>query len=405
MLEIESVDALLKEPANRLDPYPLYRSFREAGRLKTKLFDAWVLPTHADVAAVLRDPRLSTNNRHQLGYDQFREMAEQLELGRILNLSQTVLLFLDPPDHTRIRRLVGKAFSVRAVEAMRPHIQELVDCLLEPVVDKHEMDVIADVAFPLPVTVISEMLGIPPADHDQLHEWTSVAVKLTDPGDDFSVFAVAEQVLGSFDTYFRDQIDDRRRNPGDDLLTALIQVEDEGQQLNEVELVSTMMLLYIAGHETTVNLVGNGLLALLRHPDQQDLLRKDPSLVPTAVEEMLRYDSPVQLSARNAIEDVEIDGMTFTRGQQAVLLLGAANRDETFLDGADEFRIDRKENRHLAFGGGIHLCLGAPLARLEAQVVLGSLVDRLPFLELQVAEPPRKDTVTLRGLTSLPVGW
>jgi cytochrome P450 len=403
---IDSMESLMKDPANRIDPYPLFRRLREEQpRCLTTRYDTWVLSTHRDAVAVLRDPRLSTSPRHQEGYEQFAAMVRQLGFGPAVQMAEKAVLFLDPPDHTRIRHLVGKAFTPRAVEAMRPHIQEIVDGLLDATEGRGEMDVIADLAYPLPVTVISEMLGVPVEDRDRLQEWTAVAVRLIDPSDDVAVLGEAAQALGGYDEYFRALIADRRTEPRDDLLTALVQAEEEGDRLSEEELLATMALLYLAGHETTVNLIGNGLLALLRHPDEHERLRRDPALLPTAVEEMLRYDSPVQLTGRTATVDVELDGLSIARGQQAIVLLGAANRDPAQFPDPERFDVGRRDNRHVAFGGGIHLCLGAPLARAEAQTAIGSLLRRFPVLRLVDPEPPKKETVNLRGLASLPVSW
>jgi cytochrome P450 len=268
------------------------------------------------------------------------------------------------------------------------------------------MDVIADLAWPLPVTVISEMLGVRLEDRDRFHAWTADAVKALDPSDDLSIFPAACAAFDGYRDYFLGLIADRRRRPGDDLLSALVEAEEAGDRLSEEELVSMVTLLFVAGHETTVNLIGNGMLALLHHPDQRDRLAADPSLVPSAVEEMLRFDAPVQLTGRNATVDIELDdGFTIGKGEQVGVLVAAANRDPAAFDEPDRFDIGRPANRHLSFGGGIHLCLGAPLARVEAQVAVGSLVRRFPGLELAVDEPPRKETVTLRGLAALPVGW
>ena len=352
---------------------------------------------------MLRDPRLSTSPRHQEGYEQFAEMVRQLGFGPAVEMSDKAILFLDPPDHTRIRQLVGKAFTPRAVEAMRPHIQEIVDGLLDAAAGKGEMDVIADLALPLPVTVISEMLGVPVEDQARLQQWTDIAVRLIDPSDDVAILAEAANALGGYNEYFGGLIGERRQQPREDLLSALVQAEEEGDRLSEQELLAMMALLYVAGHETTVNLIGNGMLALFRHPGELDRLRRDPSLLPSAVEEMLRYDSPVQLTARTATADVELDGLRIAKGQEAGVLLGAANRDPAQFPDPDRFDVGRQDNRHVAFGGGIHHCLGAPLARAEAQIAIGSLLRRFPVLNLVDREPPRKETVNLRGLASLPV--
>jgi len=405
-LVVESLDAVLKDPAVREDPYPFYKQLREEQpRCHIDQFDTWALSSHADVTAVLREPRLSSSNRHRPGNEMFLEMARQLGFGELIVNMEQVLLFLDPPDHTRIRRLAGKAFTPRAVEAMRSHVEALVAGLLDAVAADREMDVIRDLAQPLPVTVISEMLGLPESDRPQLTEWTHAMAKLLDPGDDVSIFMPAQDAMREINAYLDELIAKRRVEAGRDLLSAFVHVEDEGARLTDDEIRATVMLLFGAGHETTVNLIGNGTLGLLRQRDQWERLSDEPGLVRSAVEEALRYDSPVQMTARNATCDLELNGMHFTQSQQVITMLGAANRDPAAFDEPDRIDIDRTENRHVAFGGGIHLCLGAPLARLEAQVAFGALARRCPKLELATDAPARKETVTLRGLESLPVTW
>ena len=404
VVSFDSMQQVMADPATRADPYPLYRQMRDEQPRLRNMF-GYVVTGYRDCQAVLRDPRLSSNQKHQPGSAQFAELVEQLGFAPMLRMTES-MLFADPPDHTRLRRLASQAFTARAVEAMRPHIQELVDGMLEAAAGRGGMDVIGDLAYPLPVTVISEMLGVPLADRDRFHSWTAAAVKLLDPTDDFSIFPAACEAFEGYRGYFLELIEERRRRPGDDLLSALVEAEEAGDRLTEEELVAMVTLLFVAGHETTVNLIGNGMHALLRHPDQRDRLVADPSLVPAAVEEMLRFDPPVQLTGRNATVDVELDdGFTIGKGEQVVVLLAAANRDPAAFDDPDRFDVGRQPNRHLAFGGGIHLCLGAPLARVEAQVAVGSLVRRFPAIELADDDPPRKETVTLRGLSALPVGW
>jgi cytochrome P450 len=406
-LVVESLDAALKDPSVRDDPYPFYRQLREdAPRCHIEMFDGWALSTHHDVTAVLREPRLSSNDRHRPNFEQFLEMARMFGFADLVENMTNVLLFLDPPDHTRIRRLAGKAFTPRAVEAMRPHVQEIVDGLLDAADGAGGMDVIEQLAQPLPVTVISEMLGLPESDWPQLTTWTRAMTKLLDPGDDLSIFMPAQDAMREIVEYLAELMAKRRVDPGDDLLSAFLHVEDEGARLTDDEVNTTVMLLFGAGHETTVNLIGNGLFALMRHRDQWVAFCDDPvGRAKGAVEELLRFDSPVQLTARNATCDLELDGLALQQGQQVVTMLGAANRDPEQFPDPDRLDIMRAENRHVAFGGGIHLCLGAPLARLEAQVALTSLATRHPALDLTTEHPRRKETVTLRGLEELPVTW
>ena len=399
-----SLDEALHDPGVRANPYPLYAELRARGALIDGLFGPFAT-RHAEVVAALRDPRLSSNMRHQPGYPQFVELAAQMGLSDLLGFQDRLMLFADPPDHTRLRRLVSKAFHLRTVEAMRPWIEGLVDELLDAVDGEGGMDVTSQLALPLPVTVICQMLGVPIEDRPQFEEWTKAAVKALDPGDDYTVLFGARDAFAAYGDYFEGLIAERRKTPGDDLLSALLAAEDEGDRLTHDELVAMIVLLFVAGHETTVNLISNGLLALLRHPDQLALLRDDPSLDASAVEELLRFDPPVQLTARIATTDVELCGHPLEQGQQVVLLLGSANRDESVFPDPERLDIRRESNRQVAFGGGIHLCLGAPLARIEAQAALGRLVRRFPGLALVSDDVPYKETFTLRGPTSLPVVW
>jgi cytochrome P450 len=285
---------------------------------------------------------------------------------------------------------------------MRPHIAELVGSYLDAIAGARDVDLVADLAAPLPVTVICEMLGIPESDRDQLRAWTHAATVLIDPGDNMAEYVPANEAVQAFDDYLTAVIAERRARPTDDLLSALVLAEEEGDRLSRQELVSMVTLLFGAGHETTVNLIGNGMRAFLDNPDQWRRVVEDPSLVPSAVEEMLRYDSPVQLTGRNVTEDVELEGDTLRRGQQVTVVLGAANRDPDVFADPDRFDVGRNDNRHLAFGGGIHHCLGAPLARIEAQEAVAALAARFPSLE-PAGEPVRRETINLRGLASLPV--
>jgi cytochrome P450 len=312
---------------------------------------------------------------------------------------------MDPPDHTRLRGLVNKAFTPRVVEALRPRVHGVVDGLLDAAEERGEADIIEDVAFPTPVAMICEMLGVPAEDVDRFRAWSAVAARSLDP--DFVLppeeVARREQSFMEFREYFADLIAARRKDLKDDLLSRLIVAEDEGDKLTEAELLSTGILLLIAGHETTVNLIGNGTLALLRYPDQAQRLRDDPSLLKTAVEELLRYDAPVQLTGRTALADIELPSMTLPKGKTAITLLGAANRDPEAFENPESVDIGREDNRHLAFGLGVHFCLGAPLARIEGQVAIGELFRRFPKIRLLEDPPPYKPNFTLRGLASLRV--
>jgi cytochrome P450 len=263
------------------------------------------------------------------------------------------------------------------------------------------MDLMADLAYPLPVTVIAEMLGIPRDDQDQFHEWSNALARSLDLTDVAAVYDKASEAAAVFTDYLADLAEQRRRQPQKDLLSALVAVENEGEHLTANELYATSSLLFVAGHETTINLIGNGILALLRHPEQLALLQENSGLMKTAVEELLRYDSPVQMTSRIALEDIEYKEHTFRRGTQVAFLLGAANHDPERFEKPSQLNITRQKNQHLSFGGGIHYCLGAPLARLEGEIALTTLLRRMPNLQLAVETPEYTDNYLLRGLKSL----
>jgi cytochrome P450 len=385
-------------PEFHANPYPFYRALREEDPVHESPLGFWVCTRYDDAVMVLRDPRFGREG-----------MADLLEsrLGIARDASHTRdMLFRDPPDHTRLRGLVSRAFTPRVVDVMRPHIQEIVDGLLDRVEGAGAMDVIEDLAYPLPVTVICEMLGVPTADQDVFKGWSNDIARSLDAailpaGSD--VLARGREARLAITDYFRSLIATRRKDPRPDLLSALIAAEEEGNKLSEGELVSTCILLLVAGHETTVNLIGNGLLALLQHPDQLRALRDDPALIQTGVEELLRFDGPVQRTGRMTTADVEIGGKHIPKGSVVVSVIGAANRDPKHFSDPDRLDVSRKENRHIAFGFGIHFCLGAPLARIEGQIAIGALVRRMPGLTLVSDTPEWRESSVLRGLKTLPV--
>ena len=383
-------------PENRADPYPIYRFMREYEPVHLTPDGSWVLTAYAHANAVLRDTRFSSNPvwlaRKPLAYSP-RQVGSAL------------LLFMDPPDHTRLRSLVTQAFTPKVVESMRPRVQQLVDGLLDEVAERGEMDVVADIGYPLPTSVMCEMLGVPLADREQFKTLSADASRLLDGYLDQEAQTKGMVATMQLVQYFTDLIEERRRAPGTDLLSALIAVEEAGDKLTHEELVSTAGLLFLAGFETTMNLVGNGMLALLRHPDELRRLRDDPALVRPAVEELLRYDGPVHVTGRIATTDVELDGHQIRKGEEVAIVLGAVNRDPAQFPDPDRLDVGRTPNRHLAFAAGPHFCLGAALARLEAQVAFSAIVRRLPEIELVTTQPVHRDHFVIRGLTELKVGF
>jgi cytochrome P450 len=382
------------------DPYPTYHRLRAEDPVHHSALGFWVLTRYADVIAMLRDPRLVKEPIAAFVAARFG-MAVPPGLG----LS---MLDRDPPDHTRLRGLVSKAFTPKALEALRPHIRQIVDGLLAKVEGKGEMDLIEEFAYPLPVRVICEMLGVPVADHERFKGWGLDIARGLDaimlPPDS----EVARRSMAgrhALAGYFRELIAERRAAPREDMLSALIAAEEAGDKLNEDELLATCLLLLVAGHETTVNLIGNGSLALLRHPAELRRLRENPGLIGSAVEELLRYDGPVQRTARIPSEDVTIGGVTIPKGEMVMPFLGAADRDPAQFPDPDRLDITRSDNRHIAFGMGIHFCLGAPLARMEGQIAINAMLERLPKLALATDRPEYRESLTLRGLKALPVSF
>jgi hypothetical protein len=388
------------DPEFVADPYPMYHRLRAEDPVHHSPLGFWVLTRYPDVMAMLRDPRLIKEPIAAFVAARFG-MAVPPGLG----LS---MLDRDPPDHTRLRGLVSKAFTPRALERLRPEIQQIVDGLLDEVEARGSMDLVEEFAYPLPVRVICEMLGVPVKDHERFKAWGLDIARGLDaimlpPDSEVGQRSVSGR--RALADYFRELIAERRAAPRDDMLSALIAAEEAGDKLNEEELLATCILLLVAGHETTVNLIGNGTLALLRHPDQLRKLRERPGLIGTAVEELLRFDGPVQRTARIPSEDITIGGQTIPKGEMVMPFLGAADRDPTQFSDPDRLDITRADNRHIAFGMGIHFCLGAPLARLEGQIAINTLLARLPKLALATDRPQFRQSLTLRGLQALPLSF
>jgi pimeloyl-[acyl-carrier protein] synthase len=381
------------------DPYPTYHLLRSEEPVHHNPLGFWVLTRYDDVVAALRDPRLV---KEPIAAFVAARTGAPAPAGGLSMLDR------DPPDHTRLRGLVNKAFTPRVVEKLRPDIQDIVDSLLAKVQDTHSMDLMEEFAFPIPVIVICQMLGVPVEDRERFKKWGLDIARGLDSimlPPDSDVVRRSTQARQELAEYFRQLIAQRRRSPREDLLSGLIAAEEAGDKLSETELLATCVLLLVAGHETTVNLIGNGTLALLRHPEQLRRLREEPGLIGSAIEELLRYDGPVQRTARIPSEDITIAGSTIPKCDMVLPFIGAADRDPAQFPDPDRLDLGRTDNRHIAFGWGIHFCIGAPLARVEGQIAISSLVRKLPKLALATEKPEHRLSLTLRGLKTLPVSF
>lgn len=369
----------------REDPYPVYDRLRELARvLWSPSPGLWVVTGHREAAAVLTDPTSSVQE-------------DTVEDG-----ANRSILDLDPPDHTRLRALVQRAFTPRVVAALAPKIQRIVDDCCDAALERGGLDLMDDLASPLPVTVIAELLGVPPEDRAVFRGWSDDLIAHLEPIRTEEEQRRADTASKELRHYLASIIERRRREPGEDLLSKLIEVEEQGESLTTQELITMAVLLLVAGHETTVNLIGNGIWALLQHPDQWRRLQEHPDLIETAVEELLRYDSPVQMTSRTPKRDVELGGQLISARQVVVLFLGAANRDPEEFEYPDQLDIGRHPNHHLSFSRGIHFCLGAPLARLEGRIAIGTVARRLPGLHSD-GEARRRSYVNLRGFVTMPL--
>jgi cytochrome P450 len=393
-------------PDFKADPFPFYAQLRAEQPVHRATLPggrvAWLVTRYDDVLTVLRDRRFVKDGKGILTTEQ---RARLPRLTPALALINHDLLGQDPPNHTRLRALVSKAFTPGLIEGLRPRIQRLADELLDRMAPRGEADLMDEYAFPIPITVIGELLGVPAGDRDRFRAWSDAFISA--PPTDESVQRLASDVE-SYVEYFRTLFDLRRREPGDDLISALVQVEEAGDRLSEPELFSMASIMLIAGHETTVNLIGNGALALLQHPDQLKRLRCEPEVIRPAIEELLRQSGPVESATeRYAVEDIELGGVTIPRGEMVYAVLNSANRDASRFAEPDTLDLTRETRQHVAFGHGIHYCVGAPLARLEGQIALGTLIRRFPALRLTVApeELVWRPGIVMRGLTHLPVSF
>lgn len=389
MIESEPLD--LFSPDFVADPYPAYRALQATGPRWMPIANltggAWVVSRYDDVVAVLKETRTA------------KDLARLVPEEQLWALDRS-MLFRDPPDHTRLRSLASQAFTPAAVRDLEPRIARIAGELLAEMKPAGAADFMSAFALPLPIVVIAELLGVPTADRERFHAWSSVVVS---DAPDVEAQLTWQEAADAMVEYFAALLHARRRQPQQDLISGLIQARDADDRLSEQELVGTCILLLIAGHETTVNLLGNGLLTLLRHPAQLALLQANPELLPTAIEEMLRFESPVQRATfRVVAEDFEVGGATLRKGQELTTYLGAANRDPAQFPAAERFDLRRQPNRHVAFGLGIHFCLGAPLARAEARIGFDQLLQTLPDLRL-AGEPAWNQNTFIRGLRRLPI--
>lgn len=388
------------------NPYPTYARLHEEGPLHYIDVDGkwavWSVFSHAECSSIAKDPRCSAKRaQHLLLTLPVGSQSEFTELTRMLSLW---LIFMDPPEHTRLRKLLNKGFSQASVEALRPQIQAIVDRMLEPLRPGMEIDLLREFANPMPVRIISEMLGVPQELHDSFVSWSrAIALFRGSPDRTVEHARAAQAALVEMTNFFRKAVAERRRNKGEDLISLLIDIEEEGEVLTEEELYAQCIALLFAGHETTRNLIGNGMYTLLQHPQEAGELRDKPELIRTAVEEILRYESPVQFTARVLKEDIELCGQRIRKNWSLLCMLGAANRDPKQFKQPDQLNLSRLNNQHLAFSAGPHFCIGNQLARLEGQIAILTLVQRFPQMKLAGPRPEWASTFGLRGLNNLAV--
>ena len=384
-------------PSVYTDPYPTYERLRDKDPVHwSPLMDSWVFSRYKHVDGILRDHKRFSNDTSKRGNPS--HIDESFDLA-----NQPSMLFRDPPDHTRLRALVSRAFTPAVVEGLAGHIRAIADDLLDQIDDPSAFDLMEAIAAPLPVIVIAELLGVPTEDRPQFQIWSRHRARGLEPNITDKERRLVTEAGKELDAYFLGIIDQRRREPQDDLISGLVAAEEAGDKLSQVELLAMLRLLLVAGNETTTKLIGNGMLALLRNPEQLEVLRQSPDLMPSAIEELLRYDAPVQLDVRVALEDVEFDDRHVKKGQGIMVLLGSANRDPEVFSEPDRLDLTRQEANHISFGRGIHHCLGASLARLEGRLTFEAIMERFADIRMQTDRPVFRDNIILRGLEVLPV--
>ena len=384
-------------PSVYTDPYPTYERLRDKDPVHwSPLLDSWVFSRYKHVDSILRDHKRFSNDTRKRGNPS--HIDESFDLN-----NQPSMLFRDPPDHTRLRALVSRAFTPAVIEGLAGHIRTIADDLLDQIDDPSGFDLMEAIAAPLPVIVIAELLGVPIEDRPQFQIWSRHRARGLEPNITDRERRLVTESGQELDTYFLKIIEQRRQEPQDDLISGLVAAEEAGDKLSQAELLAMLRLLLIAGNETTTKLIGNGMLALLRNPDQMEALRQSPDLMPSAIEELLRFDAPVQLDVRVALEDVEFDGREVKKGEGIMVLLGSANRDPEVFSEPDRLDLARREANHISFGRGIHHCLGASLARLEGRLTFEAIMERFGDLRMQTDRPVFRDNIILRGLDVLPV--
>lgn len=398
------IDDEVLSPERVDDPYPYFAELREHDPVHyNEKYRAWFIHRYDDVLAALKDFDRFSSDRIRPVFNTKLTDAQRAERGPIYDILGEWIVFRDPPDHTRLRKLVSRAFTPRAVESWRPRIHAVLDQMLDEVADRRDVEFIHDFAYPIPAVIVAEMLGVPPADHDRFKGWSDDLMVLVFGArglDDRR--ARATQGLKDMSAYIEGMIREFRKKPADNLISALIQAQEGGDELSDHEIVANCVLFLFGGHETTTNLIGNGTLMLLRHPHELAKLRAEPDLIKPAVEEILRYDGPSKMEVRRAADAIDVRGKTIGAGDMVYLVQAAANRDPSVFADPDRFDIEREPNQHIGFGFGIHFCLGASIARLEGNIVLDALIKRFAKIEL-TGDPEWIPTMLSRGMSKLPL--